>query len=196
MVEDVCILFIVCSVLSYEWPTKCSCHFQSFFLRNDIFTDVLFQAATHLVVPLPLCSNWKSNTALPLVSCRLLLGAVPVQKADWHAVHINILAFFHYVCHTNPEVLGSWSASLCIVPQFIVLCHVPWCCKGPSLCNAVFICFMVMFGFLNSEVTFPVSFDATEANCNHRAWDTAWETLQIDRQIALYKSLMSSLGEI
>ncbi|KAA8595657.1 hypothetical protein FQN60_010948 [Etheostoma spectabile] len=42
---------------------------------------------------------------------------VPVEVADWEAVDINILTFFHYVCYTNPEILGSWSTPLCIVSQ-------------------------------------------------------------------------------
>lgn len=84
-------------------------------LGNNIFTDVVFEAATHLIIPLSSCNYGKSNTALPLRSCGLLLGAVPVEVADWQAVDINILAFFHYICDTDPEVLGSRSAPLCIV---------------------------------------------------------------------------------
>lgn len=138
-------------------------------LRNDIFTDVLFQAATHLIIPLSLCSYWKSNTALPLRSCGLLLGTVPVEVADWQTVDINILAFFHYVCHADPEVLGSWGTPLCVVSQFIVFHQVPWCCESSSLCYAVFICFMVVFGFLTCKITLPVSFDATETDWKHKA---------------------------
>lgn len=131
---------------------------------NDIFTDVLFQGATHLIIPLSLGNHWKSNTALPLRSCGLLLGAVPVEVADWQTVDINILAFFHYVCHTDPEVLGARHTPLCVVSQFIVFHQIPWRCKCSPLCNAVFICFVVVFGFLTCKITLPVSFDATETD--------------------------------
>ena len=140
---------------------------------NDIFADVLLEAATHLVVPLALCDHWESNTALPLRSCGLLLGAIPVEVADWQTVDIDILAFFHYVCHTDPEVLGSRGTPLSIVSQFIVFHQVPGRRKGSSLCNTVFVCFVVMFGLLNGEVTLPVSFDATETDWKHKAL-TSW----------------------
>lgn len=159
--------YMFCTALVCQNPTRFHQNTSQpsfFLLRNNIFTDVLLQAPAHLVIPLSLSSHRQHSTALPFCSRRLLLGAIPVEVADRQAVDVHILAFFHYVCHTNPEVPGSWGTSLCIVPQLIVLHHVPWCCKCSSLSYAVFICLMVMFGLLNCEITLSVSLDTPEAH--------------------------------
>lgn len=144
-----------------------------YLIQNDLFlppsgyykfTDVLLQAAAHLVLPLSLCSHWKSDTALPLGSCGLLLGAIPVEVADRQAVDINILTFLHYVRHTNPELTRSWGTPLCIISQVVVFHHVSWRCQSSSLSDAVLICIMKMFGFLNGKITLSVSFDALKTH--------------------------------
>lgn len=131
------------------------------------FTDVLLQATAHLVLPLSLCCHWKSNTALPLRSCGLLLGAIPVEVADWHAVDINILTFLHYVWHTNPKLTWSWGTPLCIISQVAVFHHVSWRCQSSSLSDAVLICIMKMLGFLNCKIALPVYFDAPQTHWKH-----------------------------
>lgn len=135
---------------------------------DDVFADVHFEMAAHLVLPLPLRCHWQSHAALPFGARGLLLGAVPVEEAHRQAVDIHVLALLHNVCHPDPKVPGSWSAPLCVVPQFIVFQQVPWCGEGPSLCYAVLVRLMVVFGFLTGQVTFSVRFDATKTDWKQR----------------------------
>lgn len=137
-------------------------------LGNGVFTNVLFLAKADLIMPLSLCSQWEHDTALPLGPCGLLLGLVPVEVADEHAVDVYILALLHNVCHTDPELLSTWRTPLGIVPQVIVFIEVTWSGKCSTPCDAVFVGLMVVLGFLDGQVTLPVSFDATKTNWKQR----------------------------
>lgn len=83
--------------------------------RNEVFTYVSLLGAAHLIVPLALCRKREHGTALSFSTCRLLLGAVPVEVGDGHAVDIDVLAFFNNIRHTYPEVFGAWGAEFGVV---------------------------------------------------------------------------------
>lgn len=131
---------------------------------DHVFTDVRFEMAAHLVVPLALRGHRQSHAALPLGARGLLPGAVPVEEAHWQAVDVHVLALLHNVCHPDPEVPGSRSAPLGVVPQLIVFQQVPRRGQGSSLSDAVLVCLMVVFGLLTGQVTFSVCFDATKTD--------------------------------
>lgn len=131
---------------------------------DDVFADVRFEMAAHLVVPLPLRRHRQGHAALPLGARGLLLGAVPVEEGHRQAVDVHVLALLHDVRHPDPKVPGSRRAPLCVVPQFIVFQQVPRRGQGPPLCYAVLVRLVVVFGLLTGQVTFSVRFDAPKTD--------------------------------